>query len=280
MNIRNWLINAEKTLIDTSGTARLDTEVLLADALDKDKSWLYAHPDQEIEATTLKKLNSQLKRRVLHEPLAYIRGKSEFYGREFLVDKRVLVPRPETETLIALAIEQVIGYRLKIKDKITIVDVGTGSGALAITAKLELPYSEVIATDIDSKCIKLAQRNARKHKANIKFLEGDLLAPFSNLQPITYNLVVLANLPYVPTNYPINQAAAHEPKLAIFGGPDGLDLYRQLFNQLSKFTVDSQQLTVFTESLNFQHKELNKIAKKAGFKQIAVRDLIQVFTIT
>jgi len=289
MNVKEWLENAESTLRNTSETPRLDVEVLLADALGREKSWLLAHPEFVLQGQTLQKLDALVLRRAGHEPLAYIRGKSEFYGRDFLVDKRVLVPRPESETMIDLARKviggrlavredrRVRGERLKVRDKITCVDVGSGSGALAITIKLEMPELEVTGVDISSDCLKIAKRNASNLGADIKFYQGNLLTPVSNLSPLTSHLFILANLPYVPTTHPINQAATHEPKLAIFGGPDGLDLYRELFTQISN--LKPKNFIVLTESLDFQHAELKKIAKVAGYKQIVERDLIQVFEI-
>jgi len=283
MDIHELLAESTKKLKnDGIPTARLDALVLLEDYLKKDRAWILAHPDAKI-AKSNKLFIHSIERRAQHEPLAYIRGRTEFYGREFLVDKLVLVPRPESETMIDLALK-VIGERLEDRVNASpedgpraVVDVGTGSGALAITMKLEMPRVEVIGVDISSDCLKIAKRNAAELGADIKFYQGNLLAPLSNLKPLTSNLVILANLPYVPDGYSINEAAKHEPKLALFGGPDGLNLYRRLFKQLPKFTVDGLRLTVLTESLNFQHAELTRIAKKAGYEQIASRDLIQVF---
>jgi release factor glutamine methyltransferase len=159
-------------------------------------------------------------------------------------------------------------------EKCAIVDVGTGSGALAITAKLELPNSEAIATDIDKRCLKVAKTNATKHKTDITFYEGDLLEA---LPPTVCRLpsIFLCNLPYVPDDYEINRAALNEPKIAIYGGKDGLDLYRRLFEQISSSTT--KPLYVLTESLPPQHTKLAKIVVKADYKQTRVDDFIQVF---
>lgn len=283
MTISEWLVFATESL-QTSSTPRLDAEVLLCHALKKDRAWLLAHPDQSLQGLTLQSLSRLVERRKKNEPVTYILGKCEFYGREFLVNKNVLVPRPESETTIDL-LKKLIDNSHKptlLEDgpltdggDVIVVDVGTGSGVLAITAKLELPNAQVIAIDIDPKCLKLASKNAKNHNIDIELVQSDLLSQLStvNGKPLT----VLANLPYIPNDYPINEAAKHEPKLALFGGDDGLDLYRQLFKQLSKFTVNSLQITVLTESLVFQHSELAKIAKKDGFKQTNEQDLIQVF---
>lgn len=268
MIIQDYLKKSAASIAKSSETPRLDSEVLLCHVLQKDRAWLFAHPDFVLQGASLRKVNLLLKRRINAEPIAYILGKCEFYGREFLVNKNVLVPRPESETLIDFLKKFANG-------KSKIIDVGTGSGALAITAKLELLDCEVIAVDIDSKCLSVAKSNANKHKAKIEFLQSDLL---SKLPTTNYKLTtVLANLPYVPNEYKINEAAKHEPKLALYGGDDGLALYRRLFDQLQKFLVDSLRFTVLTESLAFQHHELAKIAEKAGFKQTHKQDLIQVF---
>jgi release factor glutamine methyltransferase len=154
-----------------------------------------------------------------------------------------------------------------------VLDIGTGSGALAITAKLEQPGIQVIATDIDPLCLQIAQRNAETWKVAIAFVKGDLM------EPIKLNrysrLTVLANLPYVPNDHLLNQAALNEPRHAIFGGPDGLGLYRRLFRQLQSATFD--QLFVLTESLPFQHQQLQLIAEDNGFRLIGKEDFIQTF---
>jgi release factor glutamine methyltransferase len=275
MTISDWLQKGTQKLEAAGiGTAHLDVLVLLEDALGKDRSWLLAHPEMTVQGSTLYSLGRKIRRRAQHEPLAYIRGKTEFYGREFMVNKHVLEPRPESETMIDLALK-VIGYRLKvIAEKRRVMDVGTGSGALAITAKLEVPDAEVVATDIDPKCLKISRQNARKLEADVKFLQGDLLEPLYNLKPITYNLI-LANLPYVPDAFTINQAAMNEPRHAIFGGPDGLDLYRRLFGQIKALPVKPQY--VVTESLPFQHEQLTNIAQSAGYQTERSADFIQVF---
>lgn len=265
------LLSDSTQLLASAGveTARLDALVLLSDITRKDRSHLLAHPEFELSNEQLKALQKLLDRRVKHEPLAYIRGKTEFYGREFILTHDVLEPRPESETMIEL-----LKTQIKQQAVGTIIDVGTGSGALAITAKLESPESSIIAIDIDPNCLNVAKQNAQKHNVSIQFMKNNLLEP-SNITPVISPLVVLANLPYVPDDFHINEAALQEPRLAIFGGSDGLDLYRTMFEQLSK---DYQQpALVFTESLPFQHHELANIARAQGFAQIAKEDFIQVF---
>lgn len=275
MTVTDWLSTTTGALRNAGiETARLDALVLLEDALGTDRAYLLARQDTSLDTLVIKQLDDWTKRRIGHEPLAYIRGKTEFYGREFMVNQFVMVPRPETEAMVALATE-VMGSRLQVTDKpVWAVDVGTGSGALAISLKLEYPDFEVIGIDASAECIELATKNAKKLKANVTYIKGNLLEPLYNLQTTTYNLV-LANLPYVPDNYEINQAAKHEPSLAIFGGADGLDLYRQLFQQTA--TLSAKSVHILTESMPFQHDELAKIAKESGFELAKTVDLIQQF---
>ena len=274
MRSDNWLKGAENSLKQAGiGTTRLDALVLLEDECHKNRGWVLAHPEFELSTTQIAKLNKKVARRVEHEPLAYIRGFTEFYGRRFMVNKDVLEPRPESETMVDLLIEvanrlRVTGYRLRL------VDVGTGSGALAIIAKLEFPDAEVIAIDNDPKCLVVARRNAKFHQVKVKFLQGDLLIPSRNLSTVTCNLV-MANLPYVPNNWQINKAAQWEPKSAIYGGPDGLDVYRRLFEQInsSKYKPSA----ILTESMPPQQPKLARIASKSGYRLAKSADFIQLF---
>ncbi len=267
MNTKEFLALATQKLTrEGVVTARLDCLVLLEDVTKKDRSYLLAHPEFLLQDSTLQRLNEQVDRRSKHEPLAYIRGKSAFYGRDFIVNKDTMQPRPETETMVELLKELTElqkPYPLKavpVTDgenaNFGIADIGTGSGCLAITAKLEFPDAEVMATDISPSCLEIARQNAKNHGADIKFYLGDLLDPLPlSLTPLS---ILLCNLPYVPDTHPINHAATHEPSIAIFGGSDGLDLYRRLFEQIVNLPQKPQY--VFTEALPLQHQELEIIA--------------------
>jgi release factor glutamine methyltransferase len=268
MKIDEWLKQASKKLEAAGiGTARLDALVLLEDVVDRERGWLLSHPELELQRSKVKKLGTQIARRTTHEPLAYIRGHSEFYGREFCIDHRVLEPRPESETMIELL------KSLDLPARPTIVDVGTGSGALAITAKLEIPKAQVIGTEIDKKCLIVARRNARLLEADVEFIEGNLLKPIRahKIEPTA----LLCNLPYVPDSFQINPAAMAEPRIAIFGGNDGLDVYRKFFKQLKGLKL--KQIYVLTEAMPPQHEALAKIAKTSGFRLLKTDDFIQLF---
>lgn len=265
MTTDTWLADNTKQLAAAGiGSARLDCLILLEDATGKDRSWLIAHPEDVLSESIQQTLALQVNRRLEHVPIAYIRGWTEFYGRKFTVNEHVLEPRPESETIIELLLS------LKLPQAATIVDVGTGSGALAVTAKLELPAITVLATDIDDNCLTVARANAKQHQVAIDFRKTDLI------DGVTTADIILANLPYVPDSFTINQAATNEPRLAIFGGPDGLDLYRRMFGQLA--AIKPKPAYVLCESLPPQHEGLKRIAQAFGFDLLTEQDFIQVFT--
>lgn len=275
MQFKTWLKHSIVTLQKAGvATSRLDCLVLAEDMIGQDRSYLLAHPEYLLAPELIDALTQQLERRARHEPLAYIRGKSEFYGREFLINKAVLEPRPESETMITLLKQLVNSRQLTANSPLAIADVGTGSGAIGITAALEIPNLQVFLLDIDEGCLKIAGSNAGRHSVKIQLLQGDLLSPL--LSTVNRQLsAILANLPYVPNGFTINEAAKYEPRLAIFGGVDGLDLYRKLFRQISK--LPRRPEFVLTESLPAQHAELLQIAKSNDYDLQDSEDFIQTF---
>lgn len=283
MNIGNWLTAATKKLEAAGiGTARLDALVLLEDIIKKDRGQLLAEPEAELSPAQIAKLTNLLNRRMTHEPLAYVRGRTEFYGRNFVITPDVLEPRPESETMIELLIKLSRGMTSTTSPAITsldwnanlrLADVGSGSGALGITAKLELPNIEVELIDIDEKGLEVSKMNVDLFTISINVIKSDLLANCSN----DYD-ILLCNLPYVPDDYQINDAAMHEPQIAIFGGADGLDIYRKLFEQIK--IRSNKPLLILTEALPPQHAELELIAKSSGYVLCDKEDFIQVFALT
>lgn len=264
MKIADWLTKASTSLSEADiPTARLDCLVLLEDATGKNRAYLLAHDDDILPDNLVTKLDKAIVQRRQHTPLAYIRQKTEFYKRTFYINNHVLEPRPESEMIIELlAKEQAIEK---------IIDVGCGSGALAITAKREHPNSRVLAIDIDPKCLAVTRINSEARAADITIQQGNLL---ENVEPdFIHGAHIIANLPYVPDNFTLNDAALNEPKQAIFGGPDGLDLYRQFFTQLQ----GTQPAAIFCESLPIQHQTLSDIAEDHNFKLSTTQDFIQVF---
>lgn len=270
-----WLATASKQL-SAAGieSARLDCLLLLEDELGCDRAWLLAHPEAALTSRQIGRLNKKVIRRELHEPMAYIRGKVAFFGHDFSVDRRVLVPRPESEAMLeALTLLPLPPASSRLPDRPLIVDAGTGSGALAIAAKLARPQAEVYGTDISRACLTVARRNARALHAEVRFLESDLLA---SLEPDTQPDIILANLPYVPDAHAINEAARHEPALAIFGGADGMKLYRRLWSQCT--TKAWRPSWILTEALLPDHSALAAIAAEHGYRLARTQGLCQVWT--
>lgn len=269
MKVNSWLKLAQQELEAAGiGTARLDVLVLLEDVLGVDRAKLLAEPELEILSSQAAELQKLLNRRAKHEPLAYVRGHTEFYGREFVITPAVLEPRPESEAMIDLLKELP-----NLPTQPYLADIGTGSGALGITAALELPGSRVDLLEIDTKALKVAKINVDKFTLKLQTVESDLLSGSKH----PYD-VLLCNLPYVPDDYQINRAVLHEPRIAIFGGPDGLDVYRKLFEQVKK--LPKRPLYILTEALPTQHQSLAVIAVESGYKLFKKNDFVQAFTCT
>jgi release factor glutamine methyltransferase len=251
--------------LDAAGisSARLDCLVLLEDALGVDRGAILAHPEIQITSFNLAKLNKKVVQRTQHLPLAYIRGETAFFGRRFVVNKHVLVPRPETEILIEML------KNLSLPSRPKIADIGCGSGCIGVTAALELPGAIVELYDIDSQALELAAANAKTLDALVTCHQSNLLDD----QPAADALVT--NLPYVPDHLAINRAAMHEPKHAIFGGSDGLSLYRTFWRQVDDLPI--QPLFILCESLPSQHKAMYSLAQKSGYQLRSSQEFIQVF---
>jgi release factor glutamine methyltransferase len=206
---------------------RLTAEVLLAHLLGISRAQLLSRPERPVPANTLAEYEALITRAATGEPLAYLTGHREFCSLDFLVDSRVLVPRPETELLVELALK----FTAEIAEdvELNILDVGTGSGCIAVTLAVRLPSARVTALDISADVLALARLNAERHSVagRITFLQNDLL---SDLPLRTSHFaLLLANLPYIPTaelrRLPVS---THEPTLALDGGLDGLALIRRL----------------------------------------------------
>lgn len=249
-------------------TARLDCLVLLEDELKKERAFLLAHLDDELDEQVIESLEQKIVRRCKHEPLAYIRGSAEFYGRQFKVTPDVLVPRPETE-LIVEAFDRFIP-----KDVQQVADIGCGSGCIGITLALQYPKSHIDLYDISDMALKVAKTNSTLLGAhnNISVYKRDLLKNVAQ----KYDVIV-ANLPYVPTHFPINQAAAYEPKLALFAGADGLSDYRRFWQQIAAVHTSDQPKLIITEAFPTQHHILAQWARSSGYAIEYIQDFIQVF---
>lgn len=209
--------------------SRLEAEILLAHVLEKNRVYLYANYDEPVNQAEREKYRTLIKRRTAGEPLAYIVGYKEFMSLAFRVSPDVLIPRPDTEILVETAIN-IAGY-----DQINrICDVGTGSGAIAISLAVYLPARSIYATDLSPAALHIARDNARLHNVAVDFREGDLLEPVEYELPMD---MVTANLPYIPPAE-IERLEVGvrdwEPRLALAATGDGLDIYRRLVPQVQK----------------------------------------------
>lgn len=222
-NLGALLKAARARLADTSSTASLDAQLLMADVIEADRAHVIAHPERELTDDQAARFAALTERRSAGEPMAYIFGRRAFYDREMLVSPAVLIPRPETEMLVELA----IGAAQTRRTDCVAVDIGTGSGAIAVTFAAHVPQATVYAVDLSAAALALARQNAELNQVQITFMAGDLLAPLIE-RGITVN-VLLANLPYITSEeVPQLDVSRYEPTLALDGGADGLDLIRRL----------------------------------------------------
>jgi release factor glutamine methyltransferase len=204
--------------------ARRDAEILLLCVLAKSRAWLIAHADERLSESDAGAYTGLLERRSGGEPIQYITGVAEFYGLPFSVNCDVLIPRPETEHLVEKTIELASGFNAP-----RILDVGTGSGAIAVALAHKLPQAVITAVDISAAALDVARGNAERNAVagRIRFLEGDLLAPVAHER---FDIVV-SNPPYVPERDRDSLAVEvreFEPAQALFAGEDGLAIYRRL----------------------------------------------------
>jgi release factor glutamine methyltransferase len=251
MTLHDWLLAAERKTEDAPWLA--------CKALGKDRTWIAANRMVlKLKPSQKTKLDSLLKRRLKDEPLAYILGTQPFYGRDFLVDKRVLIPRPETEDLVEEA--------LKIPSQ-TYVDIGTGSGAIAITLAIESPRSLVLAGDASAKALTVAKKNAKKLKAKVKFFKGNLLSPKLADSIKGKTITICANLPYLPPSdkkIMPKSVTAYEPANALFAKLNGLELNAKLLTQIAGWIPAFAGMTnILIEFDPPQAKTLLALAKSA-----------------
>lgn len=299
MKIEAWLKEAKEQV------SALDAELLLVWALGEgeaaggaseaegratpgesgltlDRSYLVAHGEEELSVETLAKLRAALERRVQGEPLAYIVGEKEFYGRKFRVDARVLVPRPETETLVDLVRERIHGSVRDLRQFATdfatvsrqsasrqeasagrILEIGTGSGCLAVTLALELPEMEVMATDVDAEALRVAQENAQRLGVRVEFRRADLLAGLAG----EFEALV-ANLPYVDANWEWleHRSLDYEPAGALYSEQGGLAHYARLLEQLGAAEAKVRARWLVLEADPCQQDELVRLAAAQGWR--------------
>ena len=219
-------------------SAPLAAELLLMHVLQCDRTWLYAHPESELSPEDAAAYAQLIERRGQGVPTQYLTGRQEFWGLEFEVGPGVLIPRPETEHVIEVALERLSARRA---EPLRIADVGTGSGCIAVALARDLPRAEIVATDISAAALDYAQRNAARHSVSnrIQFLGADLLEAAMEAPgraEIRFDLIV-SNPPYVGRNDAGSlprEVREHEPAEALFAGDDGLEIYPALIDEAAR----------------------------------------------
>lgn len=243
MKIKNALAQARALLQEHQiPNPQLDAAVLLCYVLACDKVRLLAYPEKTITTAQHRHYQALIDQRIAGQPVAYLVGSKEFMGLDFIVTPAVLIPRPDTELMVETALQL-----LAKTPQPQLIDVGTGSGAVAISLAHYIPSLQITATDIAPTALAVAQANASKHGVadRVKLIEGDLLAPLlaQNHPPVD---IITANLPYIPSpDIPGLAREVHrEPLLALDGGPDGLDLYRTLIPQATQLLKPTGHLLI------------------------------------
>jgi release factor glutamine methyltransferase len=261
----------------------LTAEVLLMHATGRDRAWLFAHPDEILDAEVAQKYFAAIERRVAGEPTQYITGRQEFWGLEFEVAPPVLIPRPETEHVMEAVLARLGERGLKIdmktgapRETMYVADVGTGSGCLAVALAYELPHAKVYATDISAPALEIAKRNAERNGVadRVTFIEGDLLKPFlaaGSALPRKFDVIV-SNPPYIGRDEELTlerEVRDHEPHSALFAGATGLELYGPLVEQAGALLKDRGIL-----ALELGHDSADYVRdlfdKQSGWTNVAV----------
>lgn len=292
--INSWVANAT-TLLSSAGitTARLDSELILSHVLQTTRTWLIAHQNDNIDnAKTLQNADKLLAKRLQRIPLAYLTNHKEFYNRSFFVNESVLIPRPESETIIELlkacieAFDEDVAERQpnatgakprKVASEneeidafnVRLLDVGTGSGCLGITAKLEDSSLSVTVSDISTEALSIARKNARLHGAKpIRYVQSNLLDHWmSHENPKKFDIII-ANLPYVDRSWQRSPETDHEPALALFADDDGMELIKKCIQQASSLTSVNGYLIL--EADPEQHDGIVSFGNQHGFTMVRI----------
>ena len=256
MNYRECLFSAKKQMVEKNLSENA-AMLLMMEITGKENHDLYVEFEDEISEEILKEFNEKFARLLTGEPLQHILGYEYFYGHKFIVNEDVLIPRPETEELVA----NVLAYYDEFFNgqKVDVCDIGTGSGAIAITLKKEEENFTVTASDISEKAVATAKRNAANLEADVNFLVGDMCEPL-----IENNIkvdILVSNPPYIPVDEEMEHSVKDfEPHVALFGGEDGLKFYRIIFER-SKYLLKEKSFMAFEMGYN-QKENLTALAKQ------------------
>jgi len=259
-HIKQWLISAT-TQLEAAGisSGHLDAEIILSHTIRKPRTYLHSHLDDILEPRQLEIADARLQLRLDRVPIAYIIGHKEFYGRRFKVTTSTLIPRPETEDIIDIVKDLAPKNLALFDESFRIVDVGTGSGNIGVTLKLELPEAEVALLDISPHALKVAASNASTLGADVQSIKSDLLQSY----PFKSDIIV-ANLPYVDTSWERSPETQYEPESALLAGNGGLALILKLIDQAA-LSLKPQGFLVL-EADPSQHAEILRYGVKKGFR--------------
>jgi len=258
MRLDAAIADATGRLAAVSDSARLDAEILLCQTIDMPRSYLFAHPEDELDKLTQERFEALLARRIGGEPMSYISGTREFWSHELLVSPATLVPRPETELLVELALREI-----PRKAAWRVLDLGTGSGAIAISIAAERPLCDLTATDVSEAALAVAAENVRQADlANVTCLAGSWTLPVAGRQ---FELIV-SNPPYVRSDDDVLQNLRHEPLSALASGEDGLDDIRILARDCPAILVRGGLLML--EHGRDQQQDVAGILDASGWSEI------------
>lgn len=269
--INDWLKSATDELkLRGINSPRLDAEIILAHTLKTNRTYLHAHPEQPIELRDEEIANARLDLRLDHMPIAYIIGYKEFFGRLFNVTTATLIPRPESEDIIS-AVKTLAETNLGIlQTQRELIDVGTGSGCLGITIKLELPDFNVTLSDISQPALNVAKQNAKRLGAEVRTLKSDLLDDY----PLKADFIV-ANLPYVDPDWERSPETDYEPATALFAYNGGTEIMIKLIGQAKSNLRPGGYLVL--ESDPEQHPALTVQAERTGLQFISAQNYCVIF---
>lgn len=246
-------------------STKLDAEIILAHTIRKNRTYIHAHGDILLEPRQYEIAEARLGLRIERTPIAYIVGHKEFYGRLFKVTPATLIPRPESESMIDLL--KATFRPMFLQDKKRLVDVGTGSGCLGITAKLELPDLDVTLLDISKHALHVATTNANNLGAGVTIAQSNLLESYPLVPDI-----ILANLPYVDPAWERSPETNHEPQIALFADNEGLALINKLI--LDAKTRLAPRGHLFLEADPKQHEAILTFSSQHGFEKVAQEGFI------
>lgn len=257
------LIRQSEAMLDEKDKDCNVAKVLFYHLAHKEPHQLYLMMDEEVDEELLKQFQDGMQRYMNGEPIQYINGKENFFSRDFIVNENVLIPRYETEELVENILYKIDDY-FDDYSSIDLCDVGTGSGAIAITLALEEPKLNVVATDISEEALEVAKANASELDAQVTFYQGDMLEPLIDHQQ-KFDIFV-SNPPYIPQDQEIESVVKdNEPHVALFGGNDGLYFYRKIFKDV-RHVLKDRALLAF--EMGFDQRELMSQAVEQYFPGI------------